>query len=301
MEYGPFETAMPGVFPSRQQWDATAAELVATMLERWHLTVVEPFVGGAAASVLRVLCADGSPAVLKVGYPHVEAVWEAVGLEAAGVLAPEVYRQDAWTWSLLLEEVRPGTPLARAGLPVEEALVAGGELLKVLHARPIPAGIPSLQDAMVGYVTQAIDRMDRLGAALDGLGARALVDRAIAMLFTLATSAPDTALLHGDFNPGNILRDGDGDGDGERAWRAVDLKPMHGDPAFDLWPLATQLGVQFESQLATAAAASAVDPDRAAHWAFARTGINVSWLLAAGEAKAAEAEVKALRRWSAAL
>lgn len=294
MECAPFETAVDGVFPTRQEWDATAAELVSTMLHRWSLTPREPFVGGASGSVLKVDRADGSPAVLKVGFPHVEGIWEAVGLEAAGELSPAVYEQDAWTWSLLLEDVRPGTPLARAGLPVDESVRLGGESLARLHARDVPAGIPSLADAMTGYVTQAIERMERLGPALDRLGVRALVDRGIAMLLELALSSPDTALLHGDYNPGNILRAEDG-------WRMVDLKPMHGDPAFDLWPLVTQLGPNYETQLAHAAAVSGVDAGRAAQWAFARTAINVSWYLADGAAHTAETESKALRRWSDAL
>lgn len=292
MEYGPFETATPGVFPSRQQWDATAADLVATMLERWHLIVVEPFVGGAAASVLRVLCADGSPAVLKVGYPHREAVWEAVGLEAAWPYAPTLLRQDAWTWSLLLEDLHPGTPLGRAGMPVDESLAVGGELLAALHARPVPAGIPSLTEAMNRYATDAAAQVEHLAPALEALGVRSLVDDAIARMLELSASGPDPVLLHGDFNPGNILLDD------TRGWLAVDMKPMHGDPAFDLWPLVVQLGPHVDVQLHSAAAAAGVDRDRAAGWGFARTGVNLSWYVAEGSTKAAEAEADALRRWA---
>ncbi len=65
--------------------------------------------------MLQVTTADGTSAVLKVGFPHFEGVWEAVGLERWGPdLAPEVLRQDPWTWSLLLEQLRPGTQLVNA-------------------------------------------------------------------------------------------------------------------------------------------------------------------------------------------
>jgi streptomycin 6-kinase len=286
-----FETVDSGVYPSRSEWDARAAELVATMLHRWSLTPREPFVGGAAAAVLRVSRRDGSPAVLKVGYPHVEALWEAVGLEALGQLAPAVYRQDAWTWSLLLEDIVPGTTLGRAGLPVGEALAAGGELLRRVHARDVPAGIPSLAEAMGGYAEQARQRMPALTPALNSLGALEPVARAIAMLEELADTAPDTALLHGDFNPGNILLGSDG------GWRVVDPKPMHGDPAFDVWPLAAQLGPHQVRQLAVAAASARVDLGRATAWSFARSGIAVSWALAAGEAP----DVQSLSLWASAL
>ena len=291
MQFGPFETSVDGVFPSRTDWDATAAELVATMLNRWNLTAREPFIGGAAGAVLRVRRADGSPAVLKVGYPHIEALWEAVGLEAAGELAPTVILQDAWTWSMLLEDLDPGTQLARAGLPVGQSLRIGGELLGAWQARPVPAGILSLTDAMSDYAIQAIDRMPRLAPRLEALGARDLVDRAIAALTELAGQPQDDRLLHGDFNPGNILLDGAG------RWRVVDPKPMHGDPAFDAWPLAAQLGTHPRQNLLVVADAAGVDPARAARWAFARTGVNVTWYLAAGDDALAEREVAALRSW----
>ena len=292
MECGPFETAVAGEFPSRSQWDAAAADLVATMLARWNLTAGEPFVGGEAACVLRVSRSDGSPAVLKIGYPHVEATWEAVGLEAAAGLAPTVYRQDAWTWSMLLEEVTPGTPMSRAELGTDDALVQGAELLAALHARPVPPGIPTLADAMGAYAAQARDRMPGQAAALDALGIRGLVDHAIADLVDLAATGKATALLHGDFNPGNLLLDG------RRGWIVIDPKPMSGDPAFDLWPLVGQLGTDIGHNLAVAAGAAGVDAERAARWSLARTGINVGWYLAEGLAGQAESEAKALRGWA---
>jgi streptomycin 6-kinase len=44
-------------------------------------------------------------------------------------------------------------------------------------------------------------------------------------------SASRRVLLHGDFNPGNVLSWGDG------RWAVIDPKPMIGDPAYDPWPL----------------------------------------------------------------
>src|SRR5688572_29034049 len=98
MDSAPFELSPIDAYASRQAWDATAAELVGTMLNRWHLTPQQAYTGGEAAAVLAVTTSDGTHAVLKVGYPHVESVWEAVGLESWGApLAPRVLRQDAWT------------------------------------------------------------------------------------------------------------------------------------------------------------------------------------------------------------
>ena len=62
-------------------WRANVAELVSDCCERWDLRAGEPYVPGAAGHVVRVECADGTPAVLKIFWPHREAEQEADALE----------------------------------------------------------------------------------------------------------------------------------------------------------------------------------------------------------------------------
>jgi streptomycin 6-kinase len=305
MECEPFEQAPIASYPSAASWSADAPDIVARMLERWQLTLVSAFVGGVAASVLSVTTDAGDPAVLKVAFPHPEGMWEAVGLSSfpAGT-APRVLRQDAWTWSMLLEPVVPGTPLASGELSPTEAIEIGGSLLARLHEGVVPAGIPSLRNAMGDYSNAAMERLPHQRARLHELGVAGLVTDATEELERLARDDAPVVLLHGDFNPGNILRD---ETNGQGGWRAIDPKPLSGDPAFDLWPIVTQLGAPFESpdpaarlrdQLERAADAAGVDAARAACWAFARTGLNVSWYLADGDEHQAEVESEALRVWA---
>lgn len=299
MQCVPFEQTAIDAYPSRDAWDATAAELVGRMLERWHLEPVEAFVGGAAGSTLAVRQADGTEAVLKVGYPHWEGVWEAVGLELLGKDAPAVLRQDPWTWSLLLERVVPGDQLVNAPLPAVDALTIGGTLLARISAISAPRDLPTLADAMASYLTQARDRLPGQHARLAALGVLDLVTRALDAGEALADSAPADGLVHGDFNPGNILRSTHG-------WQVIDPKPMRGEAAFDLWPLVSQVGHPWNAQkpdaviaehLAIAAAAAECDPVRAARWAFARSGINVTWYLADDSADEAAAAAREVRTW----
>lgn len=301
MQCVPFEQTAIDAYPSRDAWDATAAELVGTMLERWHLEAVDAFVGGAAGSVLTVRQTDGIPAVLKVGYPHWEGAWEAVGLELLGADAPAVLRQDPWTWSLLLEKVEPGDQLVNAPLPAAEALAIGGELLARIAAISAPRELPTLADAMASYLAQARDRLPGQHSRLAALGVLDLVTTALDTGEALANSAPADGLVHGDFNPGNILRSADG-------WKVIDPKPMRGEAAFDLWPLVSQVGHPWRApkphaviaeHLAIAAAAAECDPMRAARWALARSGINVTWYLADDEPDLSAAAARELRTWAA--
>ena len=258
----PFERSVTEAFASKAAWDATTLELVATMLDRWHLTAGAAFEGGVAASVIAVTTSDGTPAVLKVGYPHWEAIYEAVGLDAYGAeLAPRVLRQDAWTWSLLIESVEPGIQLSKTTLAPDAALTAAARLHRRLAASPVPEGVPTLAEVVESYLRPA-----RV------LANDPLVSRALDELDRLSTDSAPTMLLHGDFNPGNILTSGAG-------FRVIDPKPLVGDPAFDLWPLLEQVGVPSEASLALLARITGYPPDRIARWCFARAGLNVTWLL----------------------
>jgi streptomycin 6-kinase len=302
MDTAPFEHAAMERYPTISTWQADAPTLVATMLSRWHLEPRGAFIGGVAASVLEVNTRDGFPAILKVGYPHPEAIWEAVGLTAFPPgTAPEVLDQDAWTWSMLLEPIVPGTPLSKTTLDSREAMNSAGALLAKLSTGIVPNGLPTLADAMTAYATDAMLRLDSQSAALDSFGVRALVVDAVETLMVLAASASEHRLLHGDFNPGNILLGPDG------RWLAVDPKPLVGDPAFDLWPLVSQVGSPFEAahpasvlaeHLELAAAAAGVDRDRAASWAYARAGLNVSWYLADGLPAQAATEAAEFVAWA---
>jgi len=301
-----FEDAAIAAYPTRSAWDASAAEIVGTMLDRWHLTAGEAYVGGEAASVLRVTTRDGTPAVLKVGFPHVEGVAEALGLESWGpALSPRVLRQDPWTWSLLLDHVEPGIPLSTAGVDAAAALDIAAGLFSRLTACAIPAGVPTLPSIVGDYLASARERLRTQHAELAGLGIVELVERGLDDAADLARSDRGEFFLHGDFNPGNILSAG------ADRWLVIDPKPMRGDREFDLWPLVEQLGspwtrtdpaAALAAQLRRVTDAVGCDYERAARWSFARAALNVSWYVDDGNhdaAATAAAELRVVERISA--
>lgn len=272
------------------------------MLDRWDLAAGGSLPGGYAGTVLAVTRSDGSPAVLKIGFPHPEGIPEAVALEAYPPgTAPLVLRQDPWTWSMLLERIDPGTQLGRAGLATDAALHAGAGLLARIGRATPAAGIPELRDVVRGYSAAARARWTAHREHLDTLGASDLVSSALEDLAGLADEVDgDGVMLHGDFNPGNILCSPAG-------VIAIDPKPMVGDPAFDLWPLVSQLGAPFAradppsalaGQLELAAAAAGCDPRRAARWASARTALTVGWYLDENRVDLAARSVRELAAWS---
>jgi len=271
------------------------------MAEKWSLGIAGSFGGGVAGRVFDARTRSGAAVVLKLGFPHDEAIWEAVGLEAMGEgLAPLVIEQDVEEWALLLERIRPGAPLSTSELSVDEALRVGGGLLARVNGRESPHGLPTLAEVARGYAERARDGLGAHRDILDELAVGTLVDGALAIL-DAAEPEPGDRLLHGDFNPGNILSRGALD------WAVIDPKPVVGDPAWDLWPLITQVGGARAGDLSTtelarrtsvAAAAASIDEARAARWAFARTGLNICWSLEDADTVTAAAEARALARWA---
>lgn len=296
MEAQRFELAAMATFPTKSVWDASAADLVSTMLARWGLTPGEAFTGGEAGAAIAVTTTTGESAVLKVGFPHAEAVAEAIGLECwSPTLAPRVLRQDAWTWALLLERVEPGIPLSRAGLATPEALDSAARLLSQLHGTRSPEGVPSIGDIVGDWLINAdagarldipSDDRDRVGSGL--ADARMLLD-----------DDRGRAFLHGDANPGNILWD-------ERAsvWKAIDPKPMIGDPEFDVQPLIEQTGGTvtdtrvLEHRMSTLVHRLQLDAERTLRWCAARCALNVVWASDDHDVVASRAALRQLARWS---
>src|SRR6185295_7676347 len=97
-------------------WRATVHDLAAECAEEWGLRIGGPYLPGAAGHVLRAELPDGTPAVLKLNWPHREAEQEADALERwDGDGAVRLYARDDERHALLLERCEPGSFLAASG------------------------------------------------------------------------------------------------------------------------------------------------------------------------------------------
>ncbi|MGH3311730.1 MAG: aminoglycoside phosphotransferase family protein, partial [Streptomyces sp.] len=216
-------------------------------------------------------------------WPHREARAEGTVLRRwAGDGAVLVHEHDPERYALLLERCRPGTELGRAGhIPAEERLLLGAGVLDRLWAAgegDTPPDVERLSDVAAEWAGLAEERAARRDwpAGVD----TGLFTLAAALLRELPGGAERETLLHGDFNPGNLLA-------AERApWLAIDAKPMYGDPAFDPWRLIEQIDDPFTHpeprrvltrRTALVADALGEDVDRVRAWAVARHMEHALW------------------------
>lgn len=219
-----------------RRWWAALPLVVADLEREWGFQTGPPFMGGGASWVAPARASDGSDAVLKVNLPHREAQEEATALALwDGAGAVRLYRFDRDRTALLLERCRPGVSLASGELGPEESLAAAAAVLRRLWSAPIPAqsSFEYLGDVAVEWAGRVRERMARHQPGLDA----GVVELGAQLLERLPVdTAASTVMLHGDFNPGNVLS-------AEREpWLAIDAKPMVGDAAYDPMPMIGQVG-----------------------------------------------------------
>ena len=289
-------------------WLASLPGLVERATLRWDLVVGEPFESGMAAWTAPATTGEGADVVLKLSFPHPEARDEASALAAwNGSGAVELLEAHAEDQALLLRRLRPGTSLRDAALPVENHLAIGAELARSMAAAQVPSGEPFRDLVQVAsdlaVVTEA--RIARLVPKAPYSVDVDLCRHAVDLFRTLPASAGRCGLAHGDLNPGNILRGADG-------WVAIDPKPVHGDLAWDPWPLLTQVGdwvdgVASPEDLAArtrlVAETTELDAARIASWCTARSIASGLWAADRGwwpGFRGADGDLARARAWAGA-
>lgn len=212
--------------PEAAAWVERLPHLIHTYTERWDLRHIEAplptcrrfaWVGAAEQP-------DGREVVLKLALPHAEASTEWAGLQSfAGRGAVHLLANDATDFALLVERCRPGTDIRALPTPADADAVAVQVLTRLWRA-------PDERAAPIGSLADTVDAWNREYATTRAAYPPDLVDEAARLGAELvrSTTDADTVVLHGDFNPSNVLA-------AEREpWLAIDPKPLIGDPAHDL-------------------------------------------------------------------
>src|SRR4051794_3733877 len=203
-------------------WLASVPLIIGECSERWRLSVGEPFAYASSSLVLRVTREDGTPAALKIAWPHREATHEAAALRTwDGDGAVRLLEHDPERSVMLLERAVPGTPLKT--LAEDDALDAMRDLLPRLWK---PAGGPfTTLAAEAAWWREYLPRVWKLAREPFE---RRLLDAAVEVLDELPTTQGPQVLLHQDLHADNVLR-------AERQpWLAIDPKPLLGEREFGI-------------------------------------------------------------------
>lgn len=267
--------------PAWVAWLAALPNQVEELTRRWGLELAEPFEpGGNCSWVAPAVDGAGRDVVLKVAWPHTEALHEAEGLAAlTDQGAVQLYELEqlppGWahgerdvapgnTTAMLLERCRPGTVLR--GRPEHEQHIVVTGLLRSVWATELPAGHPFrplsvMADDWVERAESCLatdpGRLDP-GLARDGLG----------LFRELSRTGPREVLLLTDLHAGNVLSAE------RRPWLLIDPKPYIGDPHYDVLQHLLNCDQSLQSDpiglLTEVADLAGLDAGRVRQWLFAR-------------------------------
>jgi streptomycin 6-kinase len=234
---------------------------------RWALSfdVAIAAAGATCSFVAFVRRADGTPAVLKLGVPHMEAEQEIDGLRFwDGDPTIRLLDADERAGALLLERCEPGTSLAERAEPEQDEVVAG----LLLRLWRVPSGPRTFRPLLVMLRYWADCSLARDADWPDAGFARAGIE----LLLELGRPAHGDVLLATDLHAGNVLRAR------RQPWLAIDPKPFVGDPAFDatqhLLNCLPRVSADPTGTVTSMARRLGVSPERLRQWLFARLAVH---------------------------
>lgn len=261
--------------PDGADWLERLPGLVEGCVDRWDLTLGDPYAtGGMVSYVVAATTPDSTPVVLKIQWPHREAEHEAAALRRwAGDGAVRLLDHDPDRHGLLLEQARPGDRLSSSPPDLAVGVIIG--LVRRLSV-PVTEPFTSLADEAAHWSDELPGQWGRAGRPFEA----ELVDAALATFADLAPSQGPPVLLHQDLHGDNVLA-------AEREpWLAIDPKPLAGEAEFAVAPLCRDYDLGHTRQavrhrLDRACDELQLDRERARGWAFAQT---VAWAFHEDEA-----------------
>lgn len=250
-----------------RRWLARLPGLVADCVERWGLTLEDPFPDAHASLAIPATRPDGSRAVLKVQVPDREGRFEAEALRRwEGVGAVRLLDHDPVRRALLLERAEPGLPLSTIDPSAALDVLAG-----LLARSWVEADRPFIRlEDEARWWASTLRSGDPAREVVPG---RTLVEAAVAAIEELVPTQPERVLLHQDLHADNVLSST------REPWLVMDPKPLVGERAFGLAPIVRghELGhsrQQVIHRLDTLSERLGVDRERARRWTIAQT---VAW------------------------
>jgi streptomycin 6-kinase len=247
-----------------REWLSRLPAHVNACVDRWSLRLEPPYTQSSVSIVFPVVVADGSPAVLKIQFPHRECAHEAEALRQwNGQGAVRLLACEPADHALLIEKCEPGHPLS--GIESGQALEVLMDLLPRLW---IHADKPflSLHDEATGWAEQLPSSWEYAGRPFE----RELLDAALEALDDLRGTQGEPVLIHQDLHGENVLRAT------REPWLVIDPKPLVGEREFTVAPIirAYEFGHSRQdvvNRLDKLSSTLSLNRERARLWAFTQT------------------------------
>ncbi|MEU4672195.1 aminoglycoside phosphotransferase family protein [Amycolatopsis sp. NPDC023774] len=250
--------------PECLPWLASLPDLADSFAREWDLEFEGDAMHGFVSVVQPARRADGTPAVLKLGWPHEESRDEPLALSTwAGRGAVLLLESAPGEGVHLLERLDHTRTLHTE--PVLEAVEIMSELA---HRLGVPAP-PRLSRTVTGEAERLLEDLPKSWHDLGGPFPRRELDAALDVCRDLGPTV-GALLVNEDLHYENVLAAR------REPWLVIDPKPIAGDLEYGVFSL---LWNRFDKSTVDAkVAATALDPDRVRAWTLVRAVQNRLWL-----------------------
>jgi streptomycin 6-kinase len=259
-----------GKTPDRQRWLRSLPAISKELTRRWSLRIDVPFdhANVTCSWVAAVWRADGTPAVLKLGMPHMEGADEIHGLRFwNGDPTVKLLEADDTLGGMLLERCLPGYMLRCEPEEKQDLVIAA--LLKRLWRRSTSLkgmhAFRHLSELLNVWRQETLDQAQYWPDA-------GLVREGLQVFQALGNPAPADTLLATDLHAGNVLRSQ------REPWLVIDPKPFIGDPPYDvvqhLHNCEARLHADPKAMVRRLGELTEVDLGRLQLWTFARAAAD---------------------------
>jgi streptomycin 6-kinase len=204
-------------------WLQSLPSILQQLSSTWDVRLMPPFQDMSFNYVAPAIRSDDTEVVLKVGVPNPELVTEIAALKSFnGNGAVILFNVASDLGALLLERLRPGTPLFNVD-DDDFATKAACEVIRKLQISSFDHDVfPTVREWFRGF-----QRLRDEFNGETGPFPNHLVDEAEVISRDLLTSMETPTLLHGDLHHWNILSS-------EREpWLAIDPKGVIGEPEYE--------------------------------------------------------------------
>ncbi|MFN8582786.1 MAG: aminoglycoside phosphotransferase family protein [Gemmatimonadaceae bacterium] len=246
----------------RAAWLDGLPAAISDLSRRWSLTLGPPYENASCSRVVPATRVDGTPAVLKLGMPHMEGRDEASGLRFwDGDPTVRLLEFDAGLNAMLLERCEPGTSLRDNTEEEQDRVLA--RLFHRLWRRPTSNHAFRPLSEMIRNWTE-----ETMASKSDWSDA-GLVTAGLRVFEALLETSTNETLLATDLHAGNVLRTR------REPWLVIDPKPFVGDRAYDatqhLFNCPARMKAAPHETIHRFADLAELDADRVTQWMFARS------------------------------
>lgn len=206
-----------------KKWLDSIPDLIKEYEEKWDLKVQSPF-NLNYNYVAPATRADGSDAVLKIGFPKDEEFqteMRALEIFNGEGIAP-LLAEDRDNGVILIERVQPGTTLEFMEDDQEATRIMVSVMKKLWKPLPVDHKFITIESW-----TKDLFQLREWYNGTTGPLPEYLIDKAQALFKDLISSQGEQMLLHGDFHHNNVLFSD------KHGWMAIDPKGIAGEPCYE--------------------------------------------------------------------